>query len=380
MKDRILHIWLGTSVKQKKAAACMVVAFILLSWFFTWDKVPTSNLPLVSTEVVKCQTIPQKIKIASTLIPQAEVLIRNRIDSQIREVHFKEGQLVEEGDMLFTLDDDLLQSQLKQEEANLEKNEALVIQSEKELKRNEILLKKGAATQSVVDTLVATMKGNKANQEGSEAQIELLKLQIGYAQIKSPVKGLAGFVKLQPGNVVRQSETAPLVSVVSIDPISVIFDIPERYMSQVLSKGLETIKVSLIDVNNKPLKNLSKPVAIDQGVNSKSGVFSLKVLVENSALSLRPGMSVNGILEIGSYNDAIVIPSTAVLSGQNGSYVFVFDDKQKTVKRRTVKVRDSFDGIAIIENGLKSGEIVVTEGQIHLKDGVVVRKRPSETL
>lgn len=380
MKDRILHIWLGASVKQKIAAIFIVVAFVFLSWFFSGGKSLASDLPLVSTEVVKCQTIPQKIKIASTLIPQAEVLIRNRIDSQIRKVHFKEGQLVEEVDMLFTLDDDMLLSQLKQAEANLEKNDALVVQSEKELKRNEILLKKGAATQSVVDTLVAAMKGNKANQEATEAQIELLKLQIGYAKIKSPVEGITGFVKLQPGTVVRQSETTPLVSVVSIDPIDVIFDIPERYMSQILSKGLETIKVSLIDVNDKPIKNLSKPAAIDQGVNSKAGVFSLKVLVENADLSLRPGMSVNGILEIGSYNDAIVIPSAAVLSGQDGSYVFVFDEKQKTVKRRTVKVRDSFDGIAIIENGLKNGEIVVTEGQIHLKDGVVVRKRPSETL
>ncbi len=380
MKDRILHIWLGASVKQKIAAIFMVVVFVFLSWFFSSDKMLASDLPLVSTEVVKCQTIPQKIKIASTLIPQAEVLIRNRIDSQIRKVHFKEGQLVEEGDMLFTLDYDMLLSQLKQAEANLEKNDALVVQSEKELKRNEILLKKGAATQSVVDTLVATMKGNKANQEATEAQIELLKLQISYAKIKSPVKGITGFVKLQPGTVVRQSETTPLVSVVSIDPIDVVFDIPERYMSQILSKGLETIKVSLIDVNDKPIKNLSKPVAIDQGVNSKAGVFSLKVLVENADLSLRPGMSVNGNLEIGSYNNAIVIPSNAVLSGQDGSYAFVFDDKQKTAKRRTVKVRDSFDGIAIIESGLKNGEIVVTEGQIHLKDGVVVRKRPSETL
>ncbi|MEI6188221.1 MAG: hypothetical protein WCP46_06970, partial [Alphaproteobacteria bacterium] len=143
---------------------------------------------------------------------------------------------------------------------------------------------------------------------------------------------------------------------------------------------LRTLSWSLKNIIRCQPQNLSKPVAIDQGVNSKAGVFSLKVLVENADLSLRPGMSVNGNLEIGSYNNAIVIPSNAVLSGQDGSYAFVFDDKQKTAKRRTVKARDSFDGIAIIESGLKNGEIVVTEGQIHLKDGVVVRKRPSETL
>lgn len=378
MKEHILHIWLGYSARQRNMAIGFVAAIVCTLWFFSGSKTTYLEVPLVAVEVVKCQTIPQKLKIAAILIPQSEVLIRNRIDSQIKEVHFQEGQLVKEGDLLFTLDEDILQSQLKQAEATLEKSEAQAVQAEKEFKRNEVLLKKGAVTQSTVDMLEATMKASKATVEETEAEIALLKLQIGYVKITSPVMGIAGFVKLQPGSVVRQSENAPLVSVVRIDPIDVVFDIPERYMPQILKEGVEAIKVNLVDINNQPIKNHCNPVALDQGVNPKSGVGSLKVEVENAGLSLRPGMSVSGILEIGVYKDAVVVPSTAVLSGQQGSYVFTYDTKQKTVIRQTVKVQDSFDGVAIIETGLKEGVEVVTEGQINLKDGLVVRKRTSE--
>lgn len=378
MKKRILHIWISSNMRQRQIVVFGLLLILLAFWMFSGAKSPPIDIPLVSVEKVKIQTIPQQLTIASTLIPQSEVLIRNRIDSQIKEVHFQEGQLINEGDLLFTLDDELLQDQLRQAEANLKKSEAQVIQSEKEFKRNEILLKKGAATQSTLDMLEATMKGNKAIAEETQAQIDLLKLQVSYAQIKSPVTGIAGFVKLQPGTIVRQSETAPLVSIASIDPINSIFDIPERYLSQVLSSNLKKIKIELINVNNKPLKNKCTPLAIDQGVNPKSGVFSLKIAAENADLYLRPGMSVRGIIEIGSYDDAIVVPCTAVLSGQQGSYVFLYDEQQNTVKRQNVKIKDSLDQIVIIESGLKEGMFVITEGQIHLKDGVTVRKRTSE--
>ncbi len=349
---------------------------ILLWWYAERAKVGVVDLPVVTIRQVQRQTLPQNLKVAASFTPHREVLVRSRIDAQLKKIHFQEGQVVEAGALLFSLDDDLLQAQLKQAEAGFQKNTALVVQSEKELKRHQTLLKKGVATQSAVDLLYATMLGHKASVSADTAQVELLKLQVGYAQINSPLKGIAGFAQVKPGNIVRLAEDLTLVSVMELDPIDVIFEIPEKYLPQVLANGIATLKVNLVDVNQKPLKNSCKPVAMDQGVNPKSGVFSLKVTVENPQLQLRPGMSVSG------NTDVLVVPSSAVLMGQNGSYVYVVDSKAdgkadtkiQKVRRQMVKVRDSFDQTAIIETGLTEGESIVTAGQIRLKEGQAVRQ------
>jgi len=268
-----------------------------------------------------------------------------------------------------------LQNQLKQIEASAEKNTALLAQSEKEMKRYQILVKKSIVTQSAVDKLEATLKSNKANLDADKAQIDSLKLQIGYAQIKSPMNGIAGFVKAEPGAFVRQSEDMPLVSIVQIDPIDVIFDIPEKYLSQVLNNSMDNIKITLTDINQKSVSNACKPSAIDQGVNAKSGVFSLKVSVENKNLHLRPGMSVNGSLELDSYKDVLVVPNDAVLIGQEGSYVYTFDQKTKKVKKKNIKIKDTLEKTIVIESGLQESDIVVTEGQIRIKDGITAKAK-----
>lgn len=376
MKDYIYKYWQKSNKKQLSFIGGGCVAICLLIWFFVGNSVSVvADIPIIETACVKRQTLPQIIKVPAVLKAHAEVLIRNRIDGQIKKVHFQEGQVVEENSLLFNLDDDLLQAQLKQMEASAEKNTALLAQSEKEMKRYQVLVKKSIVTQAAVDQLEATLKSNKANLDADQAQISSLKLQISYAQIKSPVRGIAGFVKVQPGTFVRQAEDVPLVSIVQVDPIETIFEIPEKYLPQVLNAGIEKIKVTLTDVNEKLISNACKPIAIDQGVNAKSGVFSLKFSIENKDLHLRPGMTVNGFLELDSYKDVIVVPSDAVLIGQDGNYVYTFDKKTQKVKRQNVKIKDTLDKTTIVESGLKENDFVVIEGQIRLKDGAMTKSK-----
>jgi|LakMenE01Jun11ns_1017448.scaffolds.fasta_scaffold9856220_2 multidrug efflux system membrane fusion protein len=376
MKYHLYAIWQKADKRHQSFIGSGAVAVCFLIWFFVSSSSSVAvNVPTVTIAYVKRQTIPQIIKVPSILKAHAEVLIRNRVDGQIKKIHFNEGQVVEEGALLFSIDDDLLQNQLKQIEASAEKNTALLAQSEKEMKRYQILVKKSIVTQSAVDKLEATLKSNKANLDADKAQIDSLKLQIGYAQIKSPMNGIAGFVKAEPGAFVRQSEDMPLVSIVQIDPIDVIFDIPEKYLSQVLNNSMDNIRITLTDINQKSVSNACKPSAIDQGVNAKSGVFSLKVSVENKNLHLRPGMSVNGSLELDSYKDVLVVPNDAVLIGQEGSYVYTFDQKTKKVKKKNIKIKDTLEKTIVIESGLQESDIVVTEGQIRIKDGITAKAK-----
>lgn len=376
MKKYLYDIWEKSGKNGQSFIISGIVILCFSIVFSTGDsKSIVTNIPVVTISSVKQETIPQIIKVPSVLKAHAEVLIRSRVDGQIKKIHFVEGQVVEENALLFSLDDDLLQAQLRQAEASAEKNSAFLSQSEKEMERYRILVKKNIVTQSAVDQLEATTKSNRANLNADKAQIDSLKLEIGYTQIKCPVKGIAGFVKAEPGTFVRQAEDLSLVSIVQIDPIDVIFEIPEKYLSQVLSNGLERVKISLTDINGKSIDNICNPIAIDQGVNAKSGVFSLKVSIENKGLRLRPGMSVNGTLELDSYKDVIVVPSNAVLTGQNGNYVYIFDKKVRKVKKQNVKVKDTLDKIVILESGLEEGQFVVTEGQILLKDDMTVRMK-----
>lgn len=344
--------------------------------FIKKNKTISKKTPIVQTITVKKENIPQKIQVPATLMAHTEVLIRSRVDGQIKTVHFQEGQIVEENAPLFTIDDDLLEAQLKQAQANVEKTTALLEQSKKELERNGVLLKKGVITQSVYDQLEATVKGYEATFTSDKASVESLKLQISYSHIKSPFKGIVSFLKVQAGNFVRQAEATPLVSIAQVSPIDVILDVPEKFLPQILKNGIQTVSVSLLDVNGTPIPNTCQPVAIDQGVNVKSGVFSLKVTVENNDFKLRPGMSVTGILTIGTFQNALTLPEQAVLMGQESPYVYVVDPKKQTIKRQNVKILHSADKILILQSGVQENDEIVLEGQINLKDGMTVQKQP----
>lgn len=349
----------------------MLTYLILL--IFSPSKENSINIPNVTIAKVAKQTLPIEIKVPSSLIANAEVLIRTRIDGQIKKVHFQEGQYVNENDLLFTIDDDLLETQLAQAKANLEKDIAQLEQTKKILTRNQSLLKKQIVTKAAIDQYDAEVKKAQGSVDADKALVESLELQISYAQIKSPISGIAGFIKVEPGSFVRQAEDANLVSIVKINPVEAVFEIPEKYLSTVLQKGLENLTIKIFDVNNKEIFNKNQPTAIDQGINAKSGVFALKVAIYNENMQLRPGMSVTGNITLGNFENVTTIPINALLSAQDGSYVFVYDTISQKVKRQLVKVTDNVESNVIIESGLKPEQMVVIQGQINIKDGMAVK-------
>ena len=332
-------------------------------------KKPEKDIPFISIVKPKRQTLPLTLSIPSTFQATADVSIRNRVDGLIKKVYFKEGQSVKEGALLIEIDDELLQTQLRQAEATMSKDKAALSQAEKELARNTELAKRDMASKSAFDKVEATTKGLRASVASDQALIDSLKIQIGYARIKSPLNGIAGFLKTDVGNFVRQSENAPLVSIKQINPITVLFEVPERFVPALLQSKMESINLSLTDISDKPINSRAKVVAFNSGVDTKSGTLWVKVEVENKDLTLRPGMSVVGKIQFGEHKNAITLPIEALQMGQDGAFVFTYDEKNKTVKKVPVVVKDTLDAVVIIESGISDTDAIVTEGQIRLTNG-----------
>lgn len=354
----------------KKNITLIIIAILAYIVFITLrtNNQNVISIPEVVVQKVTTKTLPLEIKVPSSFIANEYIAIRSRIDGQIKQIHFKEGQLVHEGDLLFTIDDDLLNAQLAQTKANITKNEAQLEQAEKILIRNKMLLEKKIVTKSAIDQYEAAVKTAQGSLNADKAQADWLALQISYAKIKAPITGIVGFIKIENGSFVRQSADLTLVSITNIQPIEAIFSIPEKYLTNVLKKGIENLIIKIFDVNGKELNNSCKPLALDQGVDTKAGVFSLKVAIENKDMYLRPGMSITGSIKLGDFETAITISPKALLSAQDGNYVFVYDTTNKKVHRQLVKILDTIDNNVIIQNGLNEGQMVVTAGQIHIKD------------
>ena len=351
----------------------IIIGVLILLFIFLFvilkQKPKHDDIPMIRVITATRQTLPINMVIPSTLTAYADVPIRSRVDGYIKRIHFKGGQLVKEGDLLIELDDELLQTQLRQANAALAKNMALLEQAEKGLVRNTELTKRDMASKATFDQAEATAKGLRASIQADQALIDSLNIQIGYTRIKSPLTGLVDFLKIDVGTFVRQGESSSIVSVRQVDPITVLFDVPERYAAILLKAKMESIKVELFYLLNNPIKGIAKITAFNSIVEGKSGTLTIKAEVDNKELTLRPGMSVTGRIEFGQHQNQIAIPVKTVQMGQKGSFVFVYDPNTQRVKIKIIKVLDTINEMVVVESGLSDGEQVVVDGKIRLLDG-----------
>ncbi|MBY0281953.1 MAG: efflux RND transporter periplasmic adaptor subunit, partial [Alphaproteobacteria bacterium] len=332
----------------------------------------------IATAIKK--SVPLEVRIPGLTQSQEAIQIRSRINGILKELHFQEGQIVKENNLLFTLDDQEIQVQLRQAEANLSKNMALFEDAKIEVKRNKPLLKKGFVTNAAFDQLQANMKSLEGATQADQAAIDLLKLQLGYTKIHSPITGLVGFHKILLGNYVRSEENTPLISVVKIDPLVAIFNLPERYLPRLLNQDSSKIKVQLLTMNGDLLSQKASLLAFDNEVKSNAGIIPIKIKIENPPVNgkptLLPGQYLVTVLQLGMEENALVVPLSAIQNGQNGSYVFVYNFEDHTVQYRLVKLGLTTNTEAIVLDGIRENEKVVTSGQIRLSDKTKVTVMP----
>jgi multidrug efflux system membrane fusion protein len=352
----------------------------------------------VATAMAVQEPVPIQIRTVGTAEAYSTVEVKSQVDGPLLSVNFTEGANIGQGQLLFEIDPRPYREALRQAEAALAKDQAQLRVAEATLARSQAQLKNARADASRFEQLSkegistrqqeeqirtaaevvghsvqadeATIETIRSAIEADRATIEQAKLNLAYCQIHAPITGRAGNLLLHPGNLVKANGENPLVVLNQIRPIFVNFGVPERYLSAISAQhSRRKLKVDVAP--EKDAMPVSGTLAvIDNAVDSNTGTIRLKAAFDNKESRLWPGQFVNVVLTLDTQT-ATVIPSEAVQAGQQGSFVYVVKADQ-SVEPRPVTVGQTITGKVIIENGVKAGEAIVTDGQSRLFPGAKI--------
>jgi multidrug efflux system membrane fusion protein len=342
---------------------------------------PKGGRPTVAQAVVAgvAEVLPTPIQVSAigTVQSIATVIIKSRVDGQIADVHFEEGQDVKEGDLLFTLDNRSFQAQLAQAEAILQRDRAQLERAQLELKRQTELADRGVASAQKLEDAQMAEKVLQAAIRASEAAAENARVNLSYTTLRSPITGRTGSVNLKRGNVVKSNDTTtnavPLVTITQLRPIYVSFTIPERHLPDIRAALADSERLpAVVTMPSQPDKPITGMLTfVDNQVDAATGTIPLKATFANDDIRLWPGQFVNVNLTLGIQAHAVVVPSPTIQIGQNGPYVFVIKE-DSTVELRLVRIDRTVSSRTVVASGLAAGERVVVDGQLRLNNGTRV--------
>lgn len=360
------------------AAALAAGGYMTRGWWL-----PSRAQPVAATQapaqpvvagLVSQADVALQITGIGTVQPLATVLVKSRLDGQIAKIPFEEGQEVKTGDLLFSLDDRALVAQLRQAEATLARDRAQLVRAQQELKRQQELSQRDYASRQKLEQSQSDAGAADATVRASEAAAENARVLLSYATIRSPIDGRTGSITAKEGNVVKANDQA-LVTITQMRPIYVAFTMPERSLSAIraaLAKG--PVTVSVAPPNDAAATETGTLTFIDNQVDTATGTIALKATFDNARNTLWPGQFVQVTMTLGTQQNATVVPSAAVQTGQNGLYVFVIKP-DSTVEVRPVHVERTQGNMSVIGSGLAVGEHVVLDGQLRLATGTRVAPR-----
>jgi multidrug efflux system membrane fusion protein len=301
------------------------------------------------------------------------VSVKSQVEGVLLSANFEEGSMVKKGQLLFTIDPRPFTIALDQAQANLTKDQAQLLTATSAMQRNQALVKKGYVAAQTFDELKNNVTSLTATVNSDKAAIENAKLQLSYSTIYSPISGRTGEQLIEPGNLVKANDQ-PLVVINQVTPISITFTLPEEQLTKVqeaFAKGPVDVLISVDkSKNNYMLKG--KLVFIDNTVDQATGTIQLKAEYSNEKSELWPGQFVKIKIPLLQINNAILVPTPAVQEGPNGSYVFTVD-ANNIVHIVPVKIEYAIDGKTVIKDNLKPGTLVVTVGQMQLREGTEVQ-------
>ncbi len=331
--------------------------------------VPT--VPVVAGTVTSGD-VPLYLQGVGPVFAYNTVIIRSQIQGQITKINFTEGQAVKTGDLLAVIDPRPYQAQLDQANANRSRDEAQLTNAQANLKRYSTLGSQGWATPQLVETQQAQVKQLQAAIKADEAAIEWAQTQLSYTQLTSPIDGVTGIRQVDIGNIIHPTDPNGLVVVTQVEPISVIFTLPETNLPQVqqhLADG--TLKVEAYSQDNTMKLDEGNIDFIDNEIVQTTGSVRFRANFPNKEHKLWPGELVNAWLLLDTRHDGLTVPASAVQQGPQGPYAYVINP-DSTVAVRPVKVVQVSGGRALIDSGLSAGEQVVVDGQYKLQPGIHV--------
>ncbi len=304
------------------------------------------------------------------------VTVRSRVDGQIVKINFTEGQNVNKGESLIEIDSRPFEVQLEQAEGQLAKDQAQRNDAQVNLERYKLLYQEGVIPKQQLDSQAASVGEFDGAIKSDQAQIDNAKLQIVYSHITAPIGGRIGLRLVDIGNMVHATDVNGLLVITQLQPISVLFSLPQDQLPEVIAKmhAAKALTVEAFDRDNTEKIASGKLLTIDNQIDTTTGTYKLKATFDNTKNELFPNQFVNVHLLVDTKKNVVLVPTTAVLRGPQGTYVFsVLPDK--TVKVRAIAIAETNGTITGVSSGLASGDVVVTDGQDKLQDGTKVDPR-----
>ncbi len=331
---------------------------------------PPPAVPVTAALAVR-EDVPVKLRAIGTAEAYSTVTVKTMVNGEITKVGFEEGQDVRKGDLIFVIDPRPYEAALKTAEATLAKDIALKDNAEKDVKRYAYLIEKDLVPKQQFDQAVSNAAALAATVDADRALVENGRVQLSYCFIRSPLSGRTGTVFVQEGNVVKANDTS-LVTINQISPIYVTFAVPEQHLAEIrASREDRPLPVEAVVPGREDRPALGTLTFISNAVDNATGTVQLKATFPNPDRRLWPGQFVNVALTLSTRPGAVLVPTPAVQTGQQGQYVYVVR-ADMTVEARPVTTGPTADNGTVIDKGIQAGERVVTDGQLRLVPGVRV--------
>ncbi len=306
------------------------------------------------------------------------VLIRSQVDGILNTLNFTEGQSVKAGDVIARIDPRLYQATLDQDVAKKKLDEATLANAHRDLDRYKQLSATKAVTQQQYDTQIATVAQSEAQVAIDQATIDSARTTLSYTDITSPIAGRTGIRNVDVGNLIHATDTTGIVTVSQIQPISVIFNVPQQELPRINKAGLlNQLDVQALDGTGKQVVDHGKLIVVNNTIDQTTGTVKLKADFPNPQLQLWPGIFTNVRLQVETLKDAVIVPVAALQRGPNGSFVFLAGADNKA-KMRPITLGQQDDTQAVVTAGLDSGETVITSGFQKLTDGGAIQPSPDK--
>lgn len=366
-QKRLFWIWTSIII-----ALVIIIIPIRITYNNSHQKHQRPGIPVV-TAVARSANVPVYISALGGVTPTYSVTVKTQINGQLQQVLFKEGQLVKKGDVIAQIDPRPYQAQLMQYQGQLARDTALLANAQLDLKRYQELWKEDSVAKQTLDTQASLVKQYQGAIQVDQGLIANTQLNLTYTRIVSPIDGRVGLRLVDPGNYVQVSDPSGLVVINTLNPITVVFTIPEDNVPDVTDQinAGKTLTVEAYDRTQNKLLATGTLLTIDNEIDPTTGTVKLKASFNNSDNRLFPNQFVNVKLLVKTLTNATLIPTAAVQNGTQGTYVFILN-KDNTVTMTPVTVGITIDNDTVINSGVTPGQTVITEGTDKLINGSTV--------